>query len=87
ALRERWATARRADGARGSDATAPVAARLAADHSGWDELAETAILTVRPGAGAAIAADQIADWLDTGGSVVCPAGARPATDAADTAPA
>ena len=65
ALRERWARERRAQTARGSDASADVAARLAARHSSWDELAEAAILTVRPGAGASGVVDQIADWLDT----------------------
>ncbi len=64
ALRERWARERGARTARGSDASPAVAAQLAAQHSGWDELPETAILTVRPGAGAARVVDQIADWLD-----------------------
>ena len=65
ALRERWARERSAQAARGSDASPGVAARLAARHSGWDELAEAAILTVRPAAGAGAVVDEIADWLDT----------------------
>lgn len=75
-LRERWARERTAGTARGSDATPAVAARLAAAHSGWDELPEAAILSVRPAAGASLAAGQIADWLDVR-SVVRPAAARP----------
>ncbi|HEV2060289.1 MAG TPA: ATP-binding protein, partial [Solirubrobacteraceae bacterium] len=74
-LRERWVSARTAQTARGSDASPAVAARLAADHSGWDELPEEMILTVRPGAGAGFVADQVADWLDTrsvGGSTPGP---------------
>jgi aminoglycoside phosphotransferase family enzyme/predicted kinase len=82
ALRERWAGARRADTARGSDATPHVAAALAARHSGWSELPERALLCVRPGAGADEVAGQVADWLDRGACVVCPAGARPDTDGA-----
>lgn len=64
ALRERWARERSARSARGSDASADVAARLAARHTGWDELPETMILSIRPGAGTGFVADQIADWLD-----------------------
>jgi predicted kinase len=65
ALRERWARERSAQTAHGSDASPAVAARLAARHSGWDELPETSILTVRPAAGAGWVVDQVADWLDT----------------------
>ena len=50
----------------GSDADAAVAARLAASHSGWDELPETAILhAALRGRRADRLVDQIADWLDT----------------------
>lgn len=63
-LRERWARERTPQGARGSDASPDVAARLAARHSGWDELPEAMILTVRPGAGAGFVVDQVAGWLD-----------------------
>jgi predicted kinase len=72
ALRERWAHARDAQSARGSDASPSVAARLAGQHTGWDELPEAAIHTVRPGAGAGRVVDEIADWLDTGRD--CPMG-------------
>ena len=65
ALRERWAGERRVQTARGSDASPAVVAQLAAQHSGWDELPETSVLTVRPGAGAGRVVDQVADWLDT----------------------
>ena len=65
ALRARWARKRTAQTAHGSDAPPAVAAQLGARHTGWDELPEEMILTVRPGAGAAFAVDQIADWLDT----------------------
>ena len=64
ALRERWARERTPQSARGSDAGPDVAARLAAQHSGWDELPEEMMLTVRPGAGAGFVVDQIAGWLD-----------------------
>jgi predicted kinase len=64
-LRERWARERDARTARGSDASPAVAARLAARHSGWDELPEASLLTVRPGAGTGWIVDQVADWLDT----------------------
>jgi aminoglycoside phosphotransferase family enzyme/predicted kinase len=64
-LRERWARERSAQTAHGSDASPAIAARLAARHSGWDELPEASILTVRPGAGAGWVVDQVADWLDT----------------------
>ncbi|MDP1849863.1 MAG: AAA family ATPase [Solirubrobacteraceae bacterium] len=80
ALREHWALERTARTAHGSDAAPTVAAQLGAHHTGWDELSEEMILTVRPGAGADAAVDQIADWLDMR-SVVCPAAARPHTDA------
>jgi aminoglycoside phosphotransferase family enzyme/predicted kinase len=65
ARRERWARERSAATAHGSDASPAVVARLAARHSGWDELPEASILTVRPGAGAGWIVDQVADWLDT----------------------
>ena len=84
ALRERWARERTASSARGSDASPAVAARLAAVHSGWDELPEAAVLAVRPGAGAELVVDQLADWLDIR-SVVFPATARSATDAGGAA--
>ena len=84
ALRERWAAARSAQTARGSDASPAVAARLSAAHGGWDELPEDAILSVRPAAGAERVVGQIADWLDVR-SVVCRAAARPGTDAAGAA--
>lgn len=64
ALRERWARQRSPQTARGSDASPAVAARLAAGHSGWDELPEQMILTVRPAAGTDFVVDQIAGWLD-----------------------
>jgi aminoglycoside phosphotransferase family enzyme/predicted kinase len=80
ARREQWARERTSSTARGSDATAAVAARLAAAHSGWDELQESAILSVRPAAGTGLAVDQVADWLDRH-SVVCPDTARPHTEA------
>ena len=81
-VRERWARERTAQTARGSDASSVVAARLGGQHSGWDELPENTILMVRPGAGAELVVDQIADWLDTR-SVVCRADARPHTDVGD----
>ena len=84
ALRERWAAARSAQTAGGSDASPAVAAQLGAAHGGWDELPEEAILSVRPAAGAERVVGQIADWLDVG-SVVCPAAARAGTDAAGAA--
>lgn len=80
ALREHWARERSAKSARGSDASPAIAARLGAGHSGWDELPEEMILTVRPGAGAGLDVDQIADWLDTR-SVLFRAAARRSADA------
>ena len=65
ALREQWAHKRTPQTAHGSDAPPSVSAQPAARHTGWDELPEEMILTVRPGAGAATAVGQIADWLDT----------------------
>ena len=82
AVRERWAHKRSKQTARGSDASPAVAAQLGARHSGWDEVPEDTILTVRPGAGTEFVVDQIAHWLDTR-SVVCHAAARPHTDAVD----
>jgi aminoglycoside phosphotransferase family enzyme/predicted kinase len=81
-LRERWARDRTPQTAQGSDAAPTVAAQLGAQHTGWDELPEEMILTVRPGAGVGLAVDQVADWLDAR-SVVCHADARPRTEVDD----
>jgi uncharacterized protein len=70
ALRERWARARTAGEARGSDAGVDVVARLGATFTGWEELDEDAILTVRSGVDADLLVDEIADWLDTRASVI-----------------
>jgi uncharacterized protein len=67
AVRERWARGRTTDDARGSDADVDVAARLGAAFTGWDELDEHAILTVRTGVAADLLVDETADWLDTRG--------------------
>jgi aminoglycoside phosphotransferase family enzyme/predicted kinase len=83
AVRERWAHARTAGDARGSDAGVDVVARLGAVFTGWDELDEHAILTVRSGLDADLLVDEIAEWLDTRASVVLPARARLATEADD----
>lgn len=64
ALRERWARARRAAGAYGSDADAGVVARLGASFAGWDELPPEALLTLRSGGDPDALVDQLADWLD-----------------------
>ena len=68
ALRERWARERErapAD-AHGSDAGRAIAARLAESYSGWDELREDMILTLRPGGDTELLVDQVADWLYDG---------------------
>ena len=64
ALRDRWARARQAAGASGSDADAGVVARLGASFAGWDELPSEALLTLRTGGDPDALADQLADWLD-----------------------
>ncbi len=82
ALRERWARERTAHDAHGSDADPAIAARLAADHSGWDELAAVAIIILRTGVGGELLAGQVADWLDTtagGYTAMGAAGFEPAT--------
>lgn len=81
-LRARWARDRSPEGARGSDAGPATAARLDASHSGWDELSEDAILSVRSAVDGDVLVDQIADWLDTRASVVFPSASRLGTDAA-----
>lgn len=81
ALRERWARARTA-GEHGSDADASVAARLGASFKGWDELPEEALLALRCGVDGDRLVDQVADWLDTAGSVVFLPAARAGTDVA-----
>jgi aminoglycoside phosphotransferase family enzyme/predicted kinase len=65
-VRARRARERRPDGAHGSDADAAVAARLGASFSGWDELPEEALLTLRTGVAPERLVDQLADWIDTG---------------------
>ena len=86
ALRERGVRARTPAGAHGSDADAAVAARLAARFSGWDELDPGALLTLHTGVDADVLVHQLADWLDTRASVVCHAGARRGTEAAQQGP-
>lgn len=80
-LRERWARERTASTARGSDAIAAVAARLAGAHSGWDELYESAILSVRPAAGTGFAVATRSPTGSTGIPWFAPATARPDTEA------
>lgn len=80
-LRERWARERTPADARGSDAAPDVAARLVASFSGWDELSEDTILTLRSSVDADLLVDQIADWLDTRASVLCTASAHGTEDA------
>lgn len=71
ALRARWARARAAaHTASGSDAGPDVVARLAAEHSGWDELPDEVMLDVRSSVDPDLIVDEIADWLDTRASVV-----------------
>ncbi|MEY2512765.1 MAG: uncharacterized protein QOJ89_123 [bacterium] len=81
-LRSRRARERLPGGACGSDAGAAVGARLDASHSGWDELSEDAILSVRCALNCDVFVDQVADWLDTRASVVFPSASRLGTDAA-----
>jgi predicted kinase len=83
ALRERRARERQPADAHGSDADRGVAARLGASFSGWDEVAQDTILTLRPGGDAGLLVDQVADWLDLRSSVVCRAAARSDTEDAD----
>jgi len=83
ALRERWARARTADGARGSDAGVDVVARLGATFAGWKELDERAILPVRSSIEADLLVDEIADWLDTRASVAFSARTGLTTEAGD----
>lgn len=71
AVLERRARERDAAGARGSDAGAGVAAHLAASFSGWDELPEQALLTLRTGVDADALVDQLADWIDAGPRHAC----------------
>ena len=71
AVLARRARQREPAGARGSDAGAGVAARLAASFSGWDELPEEVLLTLRTGVDADALVDQLADWIDTGPRRVC----------------
>ncbi len=67
ATRERWAREREREpaGTHGSDADPTVAARLGERYSGWDELPQDTILTLRPGGATEPLLDQVADWLDT----------------------
>jgi len=47
------------------ETSAPTSgARRGARFSGWDELGEESILTVRSGLDARLLVDQVADWLD-----------------------
>ena len=64
AVLERRARSRRLSDARGSDAGAATAARLAASFSGWAELPEPAILRVRGETDPGVLVDEIADWID-----------------------
>ena len=80
AVRARRARRRRPAEAHGSDAGPAVAARLGAEHSGWDELPDERILMLRSGVDADLLVDRVADWLDMA-SVDWPARSRRDTDA------
>ncbi len=80
-LRERWARERAPADACGSDAAPAVVARLGARSSGWDELPEEMILTLRSDSDSLLLIDQIADWLDARVPVGFPAAVRLDTDA------